>query len=523
MDSLYRTAPRRVTLAASLVVALAAAIYAVSPAGLLTADSTAVSKPAPTQGLNQANALSEAFRFSADQVIPAVVSIRNETQPQVVKRELRAPRSGRPNTPNLPKEFGDLDPLLKRFFEQIPDGDSFDYDAPQMPGRRSSGSGVIIDAAGVVLTNNHVVAGDGKVTVRLNDGREFVAEKVVTDPGTDLAVVKIKAGGPLPYAKLGDSDSLRVGDWVLAVGQPFGLTDTVTAGIVSAKGRDIGMMKHEEFIQTDAAINPGNSGGPLVNLNGEVVGINTAISSSTGHFEGVGFAVPVNVARWVTPQLLKEGKVHRAYLGIGIQPVNGELADQLGMATPVGAIVTEVRSDSPAAAAGLKPQDVVIEFGGAKISNVRQLQAMAARSPIGSKLPLAVLRDGKRVELQVTLKEQPANYGELAARPLTAEGNESQSGNFDRLGLQVEPLTADVAKQLGVTANEGVVIVAVQEDSAAAKAGLEPGMAVVQVGRQTIKSVTEFETAAKNASLDKGVLVLVRTSEGSQFKVLKNG
>jgi serine protease Do len=192
------------------------------------------------------------------------------------------------------------------------------------------------------------------------------------------------------------------------------------------------------------------------------------------------------------------------------------------MATPIGAIVTEVQPNSPAAAAGLQPQDVVVEFGGAKINSVRQLQAMAARSAIGSKLPVVVLRDGKRVELSVTLKEQPANYGERATRPVTSEGSEPQSGSFNKLGLQVEPLTGDVARQLGLTSEQGVVIVGVEEGSAAERAGLAPGMAIVQVGRQTVKSVAEFEAAAKNAALDKGVLVLVRTAEGSQFKVLKS-
>ncbi len=520
MSSLQRSRARQVAAAVAVVVALAGGIYTFAPVADLIAQSANQNKPAPSVALGQANALSEAFRNSAEQVIPAVVSIKNESQPKVVRRELRTPRGNRPEIPGLPKEFGELDPLLKRFFEQLPDGaEGFDFDEIPMPRRQSSGSGVVIDAAGVILTNNHVVAGDGKVTVTLHDGREFVADKVVTDPSTDIAVVKIKATG-LPAAKLGDSNSLQIGDWVLAMGQPFGLTDTVTAGIVSAKGRDIGMMKYEEFIQTDAAINPGNSGGPLVNLQGEVVGINTAISSSTGSFEGVGFAVPVNVAKWVSSQLLQDGKVRRAYLGIGIQPVSSELAEQFAMQLPTGAIVTEVQPNSPAAAAGLRPQDVVVEFGGLKINSVRQLQATAARAPIGDKLPLVVLRDGKRVELQVTLREQPANYGEPQTRSVTSEGGE-HSGTYDRLGLQVEPLTGDVARELGVSGDAGVVIVAVEEGSVADEAGLAPGMTIVQVGRQTVKSVAEFENAVKNASLEKGVLLLVRSADGSQFKVLK--
>ena len=523
MSSFNRSRSRQVAAAVAVVVALSAGIYAFAPVTDLIAQSAIQNKPAPSVALGHANALSEAFRNSAEQVIPAVVSIKNESEQRVVRRELRTPRGNRPRTPDLPEGFGELDPLLKRFFEQLPEGaEGFDFDEMPTPRRQSSGSGVIIDAAGVILTNNHVVAGDGKVTVTLHDGREFVADKVITDPSTDIAVVKIKATG-LPAAKLGDSDSLQIGDWVLAMGQPFGLTDTVTAGIVSAKGRDIGIMKYEEFIQTDAAINPGNSGGPLVNLQGEVVGINTAISSRTGGFEGVGFAVPVNVAKWVSSQLLKDGKVHRAYLGIGIQPVSSELAEQFGMARPTGAVVTEVQPNSPAAAAGLKPQDVVVEFGGLKINSVRQLQATTARAPIGDRMPVVVLRDGKRVELQVSLREQPANYGEPRTQPASEDGGEGsrRSANFNQLGLQVEPLTSDVARELGVLGNAGVVIVAVEEGSIAAEAGLESGMAIVQVGRQTVKSVAEFENAVKNASLDKGVLLLVRSAEGSQFKVLK--
>jgi serine protease Do len=489
------------------------------PAGSTIAQQpAAATKAVPAEALGQANALSEAFRYSADHVLPAVVSIRNESRPRMVKRDAR-PRGG--NRPELSPELGELDPLLKRFFEQMPDG-AEGFDMPQQP-RQSSGSGVIIDPAGVILTNNHVVAGGGKITVRLKDGREFeaTAEDIKTDDRTDLAVVRIKANGSLPFAKLGDSDKLRIGDWVIAVGQPFGLENTVTAGIISATGRAVGITKHEEFIQTDAAINPGNSGGPLVNLRGEVIGINTAISSSSGGFQGVGFAVPVNVAKWVSSQLLKDGQVHRAYLGVGIQPIDQNLASQLGLPTSQGALVTEVRPGSPAEKAGLKPQDVIVEFGGATIYEPRNLSALASRAAIGSSLPVVVLRDGKRVELKVTVLEQPANYGERQTRP--ADSNEEpQSGNFNKLGLQVGPLSSDVAKQLGISSAGGVVITAVEEDSIAARAGLAPSMAIVQVGRQAVKNAADFEAEVKRADLEKGVLLLVRSSEGSRFVVLRS-
>jgi serine protease Do len=518
MSSLHRSPTSRLVAVAAIVLSsVAGAGYLFIPSASTIAQQPAAKAP-PAEAIGQANTLSDAFRYSADHVLPAVVSIRNESRPRMVRRDAR-PRGG--NRPQLPPELGELDPLLKRFFEQMPEGfDSFDI--PQQP-RQSSGSGVIIDPSGVILTNNHVVAGGGKITVRLKDGREFEAdaESIKTDDRTDLAVLRIKAQGSLPFAKLGDSDKLRIGDWVIAVGQPFGLENTVTAGIVSATGRAVGITKHEEFIQTDAAINPGNSGGPLVNLRGEVIGINTAISSSSGGFQGIGFAVPVNVAKWVSSQLLKDGQVHRAYLGVGVQPINQELAGQLGLTTSQGALVTEVRPNSPAEKAGIKPQDVIVEFGGATIYEPRNLSALASRATIGSALPVVVLRDGKRVELKVTVLEQPENYGEPRTRP-TESNEQPQRSDFNQLGLQVGPLNRDVAQELGIAGTSGVVITAVEEDSIAARVGLAPSMAIVQVGRQPVKNVADFEEAVKNASLEKGVLLLVRSAEGSRFVVLRS-
>jgi serine protease Do len=498
--------------------------YVAGTSGVLTAQTPAIAKPAPAQAIGHATALSEAFRNSADRVMPAVVSIQNEMQPKLVRRELRAPRGGRPSLPDgFPKEFGELDPLLKRFFEDMPGGEfpgRDRFEMPDMPRQHSSGSGVIIDKDGIILTNNHVVAGDGKITVRLHDGREFVATEVKTDPNTDIAIVRIKSDKPLPAAKLGDSDAMQIGDWVLALGQPFGLTDTVTAGIISAKGRDINITKHAEFIQTDAAINPGNSGGPLVNLQGEVIGINTAISSSSGGFQGVGFAVPVNVAQWVSSQLLKDGKVHRAYVGIGIQPLNSDLAEQLGTGASEGAVVTDVQPNSPAADAGLQPQDVVVEFGGAAVHSPGQLSALAGRTEIGSKQPVVVIRDGKRMTLHVTVKEQPKGYGDVTAS-LDEEPAAEETAEFDRFGLEVAPLTADVAKELNLKSTDGVVITGVEEGSPAAEAGLETSMVVAQVGKTPVNGVEDFNAALANASPEKGVLLLVRTAQGSRFVVLK--
>jgi serine protease Do len=493
---------------------LAAAGYWASGTGWLIAQSDSpAASPAQEQAIGQANALSEAFRAASDRVVPAVVSIQHEIKPKMVRRDVR-PRGDRP----LPKEFEDLDPLLKRFFEDMPGMDEFDM--PSMP-QQSAGSGVIIDKSGVILTNNHVVAGGGKITVKLHDGREYEATDVQTDPNTDIAVIKIKAEDSLPTAALGDSDKMLVGDWVLALGQPFGLQDTLTAGIISAKQRSVGITKHAEFLQTDAAINPGNSGGPLINLRGEVIGINTAISSSSGGFQGVGFAVPVNVARWASSQLLKDGKVHRAYMGVGIQPLTKDLADQLGLKTPGGAIVTEVFPDSPAEKAGIKPQDVIVGFGGQAVLSSSQIYALAGRSPIGSKQPVVIMRDGKRMELTITLKEQPANFGVAAREREDEPAAESEAKSFDNLGLEVAPLTADVARQLGVRETKGVVITGVERGSPADRAGLTESMAITQVGRKPVHSVAEFNAALKDASLEKGVLLLVRTAEGSRYVVIR--
>jgi len=511
MSRWYRSSASRLAAAALAVGMFASGGYLLLPAGIVTAQAPA--KAPPAEAVTHANALSDAFRYSADKVVPAVVSIRNEVQPRMVKRELAVPKGGQRG---LPKEFEELDPFFKRFLPDMPE-----FEMPQSP-RQSSGSGVIIDSTGVILTNNHVVAGGGKITVKLHDGREYVADKVITDPSTDMAVVRIKGASALPAAKLGNSDELQIGDWVLAVGQPFGLTDTVTAGIISAKGRGIGMMKHEEFLQTDAAINPGNSGGPLVNLKGEVVGINTAISSSSGGFQGVGFAVPVNVAKWVSTQLLNDGKVHRAFLGVGIQAIDQELAGQLGMSVPHGAVVTDVQPNSPAAQAGIQPQDVIVKFGGNAIQDPRSLSALAGRSALGVSQPVVVLRDGKELTLQVTLREAPANYGERKAPAAESNDEPSNAKNYDKLGLQVGPLTADVAGQLSISGTTGVVITAVESGSPADRAGLEPTMVITQIGRKPVKSAAEFESEVKSASPDKGVLLLVRSAEGSKFVVLKS-
>lgn len=476
-------------------------VAALAAAALPQASSNGSSASAKAARSN-ANSLSAAFREAAKQVQPSVVLIQN--QPAVVSPSNRngtGPR-GMPNEGPL----GDLlkDPRMRQFFNR-----------PPTTPRVGIGSGVIIDASGIILTNNHVVAGDGTVTVRLHDGRVFEAVDVKTDPETDLAIVRIKGAKDLKAVKLGDSDAVEIGDWVLALGQPFGLEGTVTAGIISAKGRGIGITPRENFLQTDAAINPGNSGGPLVNLAGEMIGINTAISSRSGGSQGVGFAVPINLAKWVGNQLVETGKVERAQLGVIIQPVTYELGKQFGVQPNEGVLVTQVVPDSPAAKAGLKSGDVVLEFAGKKVANPRQLQSIVERVTPGTKQTLKLLRNGKQIELSAVCGEQTAS-SVAAAGP----GGERMS-RFNRLGLEVGQLTGDVAEHLGVTDAKGVVVTSVRPGSAADRARLAPGMVITEANRKPIQSVAQFQGLVRGDDAEKGLLLLVRTPKGARFVVLK--
>ena len=297
--------------------------------------------------IQQAKGLSRAFRAAAKQVLPTVVKVKTSTRP----RQLRGRRQGNPFQGTPFEDFFDEQPWYG-----IPDGP-----------RPGLGSGVIIDPSGIVLTNNHVVENADKVSVQLGDGREFDAVEIKTDERSDLAVLRIQADASLPAARLGDSDQLEIGDWVLAVGNPFELEQTVSAGIISAKGRALDSVRRARFLQTDAAINPGNSGGPLVNLDGEVVAINTAIFSRTGGYQGIGFAIPINLAKWVTPQLIEKGTVARAYLGVTIADVTPALSEEVGVAPGAGIVVGMVGEGSPAEEAGIRTKDVITAFDGRPI------------------------------------------------------------------------------------------------------------------------------------------------------------
>lgn len=452
-----------------------------------------------------AKSLSGAFRSASEKVLPSVVTIRSTGSTSASRGELQRG--------NIPEELRS-NPMFKRFFEGMPKGDS---GAPEGRERSGMGSGVIIDSSGIILTNNHVVKGADKLLVKLHDGREFEAKEWKTDPKTDIAVVRIESETSLPVASIGNSDGLEIGDWVIAVGAPFGLDETVTAGIISAKSRGIGITDREEFLQTDAAINPGNSGGPLVNLNGDVVGINTAISSTSGGYQGIGFAIPVNLARWVGDELMAHGTVQRAFLGVGIQSVDNTLSKQLGLNTVKGAVVTSVREGSPAAKSGLQSGDVIVEFDGSAISKPSDLQGRVERASVSDVHNVVVIRDSKTVTLSVRVQAMPANLVSVGESGI---GSAAES-EFSDLGLNVADLTTDVAKQLGLEEANGVVITGVKSGSPADKAGLDEGMVITKVGHSVVNNMDDFRTAMKNAPVNDGVLMLVQSGQSARFVVVK--
>jgi len=379
------------------------------------------------------------------------------------------------------------------------------------------GSGVIVDPSGIILTNNHVVKDADILKIKLHDGRQFEATEWKTDPKTDIAVVKIPTTTDLPVANIGNSDQLDVGDWVIAVGTPFGLDETVTAGIISAKSRGLGIADREEFLQTDAAINPGNSGGPLVNLDGEVVGIDTAISSTSGGYQGIGFAVPVNLARWVGDELMKNGMVQRAFLGVGIQSIDSALSNQLGLDTVKGALVTDVRPGTPAAKSGLQSGDVILEFDGIPISKPGDLQGRVERASLVDSHKLVVVRDGKQLTFDVRVEAMPVSL--TVPEPQTVD--EPAKSGYDGLGLQLSELNPDVAAQLGIEKTAGLVIAGVKPGSPASNAGLEEGMVILKVGIRSVKSLDDFTAAIKEVNPEDGILLLVQAGQASQFVVVK--
>jgi serine protease Do len=462
----------------------------------------AAAPAAPTLG--GARALSTAFTQVAATLKPAVVRITIEkgmgggrTQQ---RRQFRGPFGGSPFGGG---PFGGMGPFGggSPFGQQEPFdfqfGDPDDDAAPmprQAPRQSGLGSGVIIDPQGFVLTNNHVIAGADKIKVELSDSRSFTARLVGADPKTDLALVRIEGAGALPWARLGNSDQLQVGELVVAIGNPYGLNETVTVGVVSAKGRDHlqGGPVYEDFIQTDATINPGNSGGPLVNLNGEVVGINAAIKLAQFGYTGIGFAIPSNMAQHVADQLRSGGRVRRAWLGVNIQNVTPDLAHGLGAGAPAaGALIAQVSPDSPAEKGGLQPGDVVTAVGGTGVKSSKDLQRLVLDSAIGKPLHLLVWRKGQQHTLAITTAEMPDDAA------VAGRGAPGGSAGAPTYGLELRNLTPDLAQRYGLRARSGAVVAQVTPGGAAEEAGLQPGDVIVEVDRRPVRNAAEIGQALK--------------------------
>jgi serine protease Do len=388
------------------------------------------------------------------------------------------------------------------------------------------GSGFLVDPKGVILTNFHVVQGADQVEVRLTNGDKFVSKEIKTDPKSDLAIVRIAAKEDLPYLELGDSSAMEQGDRVLAFGAPFGLTGSVTAGIISAKGRSLNArgLHYEDFLQTDAAINPGNSGGPLVSLEGKVIGINSAIKTRTGGFQGVGLAIASNLAKDVMDKLLKDGVVHRGYLGIQMKELaNRELAKRLGVEAEGGILVSQAFQKAPAAKGGLKDGDILMSLDGKTIRNGRQLQNTVASLPLGKPIEVKVIRDGKPKMLKVTIEEQPADYGnERVQLPKVPKPDKSAIA-LDNIGAMVMDVTSDLAEQIGLkNVKAGAIVVRVKRDSPAYDAGIFPGMVITRTDKQAVKSAADVRDALSKKALENGVVIRgISTATGTTFALVK--
>ena len=442
-------------------------------------------EPLPPKVAEQLETTEKAFVMIAKRVVPSVVNISTT-------KMFKGPEEG-PGNPFL------QDPFFRRFFDE----DFFrDHQSPRKRKEQSLGSGVIVSEDGYIVTNNHVVEGADEIKVVLSDRREFIGKVVGSDPKTDLAVIKIKAGD-LPTVAWGDSDKIEVGEFVLAIGSPFGLSQTVTSGIISAKGRaNVGIADYEDFIQTDAAINPGNSGGALVNIRGELVGINTAIFTRSGGYMGIGFAVPANMVRLVMDSLVKVGKVTRGWLGVYIQDITPELAKQFDLSSNQGALVSDVIDGSPAEKAGFERGDVIVGYNGREVENSGGLRNMVAQTLVGKVMDVKVIRAGQEKALKVTIGELPAEVAKGSGKEETPEGI------FE--GVTVQDLTPEFRERLDIPDKvKGVLVTAVEGGSIGEESGLKAGDVVLEVNKKATKSAKDFSKVAGEIAKGQGVLLLV--------------
>ncbi len=446
---------------------------------------------AQEQALENLKETGKTFAAVAKKASPSVVFIKVEKSVTQQRTPMQLPFN---------------DDFFKRFFGEPMPGPQFQNPNQQKRMVRGQGSGFIISSDGYILTNNHVVGEADKVMVKLLDGREYTAKIVGTDPPTDVAVVKIDAKD-LSVLALGDSDKIDVGEWVLALGNPFGLSHTLTAGIVSAKGRNhVGISDYEDFIQTDAAINPGNSGGPLIDLEGRVVGINTAIFSQNGGYMGIGFAIPIAMARSIYTQLIDHGNVDRGYIGVKIQDLTPELAASFKLRDAKGVLVAQVMPNTPAEKAGLQQGDVIVRLNGETLDTVAPFRNKVAMMAPGTRLDLVVLRDGKEKKISLITEKLTPEAAQKTSQPEKAE----------KLGLTVVPLTKELADKYGYKDEKGVLVTQVDQGSEASRAGIKPGMLIAEVDRKAVSGLKDFEQAMEKPG-DRPILFLVKDPQGSHF------
>jgi serine protease Do len=469
-----------------------------SGAALVIMAVTVASLPISPQLIMSVPAVAAAGLAALENRPPSFAAIAKKTMPVVVNISTTTQRSGRGGA-NDP-----IDEFFNRFFGESP---------PKENSQRSLGSGILISKDGEILTNYHVVRNADAIKVKLADQTEFEARLIGKDSRTDLAMIKIRrSGGNLPFARLGSSSQLDVGDWVMAIGNPFGLDHTVTAGIVSAKGRVIGAGPYDNFIQTDASINPGNSGGPLINAAGEVVGVNSAIFSQTGGNVGIGFAIPIDLAKKVADQLRKNGKVIRGWLGIRAQDVSPQLASSLGIVRGGEmAVVTEVTEGSPAAEAGIKSNDIVVEFNGKPVPRSHDFPSVIADTPPGQKVTLKIIREKKEQTVAVKIGELPDESD--ASQQIEAKDAE--------IGLRVQRITPEAARRLGMNSTKGVIVIEVQPGSPAEQVGLEPADVIREVNQRPVNNVKDFQLALRQGRRGDRILLLVQRGDNAVFFAVK--
>lgn len=464
----------------------------VAPLGFVAASPNSTGGTRASSAATKSATQPLAFTDVAARAMPAVVNISTT---EMVSH------------PPQPGPFGEEDPLeefFRRFFgERLPPGE-----------RRSLGSGFIISSDGYIITNHHVIINATRITVRLAQPRdeEYAADVVGVDELTDLALIRIAAPRPLPTVPLGSAASLKIGEWLIAIGNPFGLDQTVTAGIVSGKGRVIGAGPYDDFIQTDASINPGNSGGPLLNLRGEVVGVNSAILSRAGGNIGIGFAIPIDLVKSIVAQLKARGRVIRGWLGVAIQVVTADMVPFFGLDGPRGALISEVNKSGPAEAAGIRRGDVIVSFSGMPIKESHELASIVARTPVGERAKVGVLRDGREQTFTVTI-------GELPSAPAKTEQKDQRQNAW---GMTVATISPETARRFRLDARqEGVVVIAIARDSAAARAEVQIGDVIEEVNHHPVRSLDDFNQVMV-ASKDKDrLLLLIRRGDFSSYLVLR--